>query len=161
MEALFLLAGLYFLVAPVMGIIAFLALRRSGNEIRHLRARLTAVTEGLDNLTAAHTALRAELGLAPAQEAETPAPEPPEYSEPTEAEPTQAAAREAFERSLSDEPSEAPPAETPSPETAAAAGQARTAGPPDRRRFADLLQPHSGQSVRLHRCRRRRLASLL
>jgi uncharacterized membrane protein len=132
-EALFLLAGLYFLVAPVMGIIAFLALRKSGNEIRHLRARLTAVTEGLDNLTAAHRALREELGLAPAQEAETPAPEPPEYSESTEAEPAQAAAREAFERSLSDEPSEvppaeAPPAETPSPETAAAAGQARTKG---------------------------------
>jgi uncharacterized membrane protein len=127
-EALWLLVGLYFLVAPVLGIAAYLALRKARNEIRQLRARLTAVTEGLDELTAAQIALRAELGLTPAQEAEPPAPEPPapeppapepsapetpEDFEPTEAEVAQAAAREAFERSLRGESSEAPPPEAP------------------------------------------------
>jgi len=117
-----------------MGIAAYLALRKSRGEVRQLRARLTAATDGLDDLTAAHGALRAELGLAPAAspapEAETPAaepseahaPEPPE-AEPSEAERTQAAAREAFERSLRGEAPEAPPSETlpsetPPPETA-------------------------------------------
>ena len=77
MEVLALLVGLYFLVAPAMGIIAYLALRKSRGEVRQLRVRLTAATTGLDDLTAAHAALRAELGLAPAAEPSEPsAPEP-------------------------------------------------------------------------------------
>ena len=111
-----------------MGIVAYLALRKSRGEVRQLRARLTAATDGLDELTAAHTALRAELGLAPAPSpapgAETPAAEPSETDrvglgvEPSEAERAQAAAREAFERSLRGEAPEAPPSETAPPETA-------------------------------------------
>ncbi len=115
-----------------MGIVAYLALRKSRDEVRQLRARLTATTEGLDQLTAAHASLRAELGLAPApgaetpaaEPSETPAPEPPEYSEPSGAERAQAAAREAFERSLRGEAPEAPPPETGPPET----GPSRTQG---------------------------------
>ena len=121
MEALALIVGLYFLAAPVLGIVAFLTLRKSRGEARQLRARLTAASDRLDELTAAHAALRAELGLAPAPEAEGPAAEapdatatePPEDAEPSEAERVRAAARETFERSLS---GEAP--ETASPETA-------------------------------------------
>ena len=82
MEVLFLLAGLYFLVAPVLGIAAFLALRKSRKEVGQLRARLAAAIEGLDELTAAQIALRAELGLAPAQEPELPAADPSEASAP-------------------------------------------------------------------------------
>jgi len=130
-EALFLLAGLYFLVAPVLGIAAFMALRKSRNEVRQLGARLAAVTEGLDELTAAQMVLRAELGLAPAQEAEPPAPESPGYSEPTEAETTQAAAREAFERSLGGEPSEAQAPEAQAPEAQAPEAQASESPPPE------------------------------
>jgi uncharacterized membrane protein len=145
-EVLALLVGLYLLVAPAVGIAAYLALRKSRGEVLQLRARLTAATDGLDELTAAHTALRAELGLAPAPgpapEAETPAAEPseaaapeaPEYAEPSEAERSQAAAREAFERSLRGEapeapPPEAPPPEAPPPETAPPeTGPSRTQG---------------------------------
>ena len=120
-EALALIVGLYFLAAPVLGIVACLTLRKSRGEARQLRARLTAASDRLDELTAAHAALRAELGLAPAPEAEGPAAEapdatatePPEDAEPSEAERVRAAARETFERSLS---GEAP--ETASPETA-------------------------------------------
>ncbi len=106
-----------------MGIFAYLALRKSRKELRQLRALLTVATGGLDELTAAHRSLRAEMGLAPAPspapqaetpetetpETETPAAEPSETSEPTEAERTQAAAREAFESSLRGEAPKAPP----------------------------------------------------
>ncbi|MEE8535445.1 MAG: DUF2339 domain-containing protein, partial [Kiloniellales bacterium] len=125
MEALALIVGLYFLAAPVLGIVAFLTLRKSRGEARQLRARLTAASDRLDELTAAHAALRAELGLAPAPEAEGPAAEapdaaaaePPEDAEPSEAERVRAAAREIFERSLSGEAPETVSPETVSPET--------------------------------------------
>ena len=108
-----------------MGIVAYLAIRKSRNEVRQLRARLTAVTDGLDALTAAQAAPLAELGLAPAPDTETPAAEPSkapaaestETSEPTEAEGTQAAAREAFERSLRGQAPDAPPPDAPPPAT--------------------------------------------
>ena len=125
MEALALIVGLYFLAAPVMGIVAFLTLRKSRGEARQLRARLTAATDRLDELTAALAALRSELGLAPAPEAETPAAdapdaapaEPPEHPDTAEAERTRAAAREAFERSLSGAAPETAAPETESAET--------------------------------------------
>jgi len=110
-EVLALIVGLYFLAAPVLGIVAFLTLRKSRGEARQLRARLTAASDRLDELTAAHAALRTELGLAPAPETEGPVaeapdasvPEPPQDAEPSEAERARAAAREIFERSLSGE----------------------------------------------------------
>ena len=120
-----------------MGIVAYLALRKSRGEVRQLRARLTAATDGLDEQTAAHTALRAELGLAPSPSpapspeagAETPTAEPSEAptaesSEPSEAERAQAAPRAAFEKSLRGEPPEAAPPQAASTQT----GPSRTQG---------------------------------
>ncbi|MCH7795946.1 MAG: hypothetical protein IH900_12535, partial [Proteobacteria bacterium] len=65
MEVLLWLLGLYLLVAPVVGIAAYVSQQKSRSEIRALRHRLTAATDRLEELTETVAALHAELVLEP------------------------------------------------------------------------------------------------
>ncbi|MCH8155781.1 MAG: hypothetical protein IH786_11105 [Proteobacteria bacterium] len=70
MEALAILAVLYLLIAPALGIAAFARQGKLRGEIRELRKRLIAAADRLAELTEVVASLRAELGLAPAPDAE-------------------------------------------------------------------------------------------
>ncbi len=94
MEALAILAVLYLLIAPILGIVAFSRHGKLRGEIRELRKRLIAAADRLAELTEVVAFLRAELGLAPAPDAEA------RPADRAGAAPEPSAARAAFERSI-------------------------------------------------------------
>ncbi|MCH6552181.1 MAG: mechanosensitive ion channel, partial [Planctomycetes bacterium] len=101
MEALAILAVLYLLIAPALGIAAFARHGKLRGEIRELRKRLIAAADRLAELTEVVASLRAELGLASAPDAEA------RPADRAGAAPEPSAARAAFERSIRDaEPEE-------------------------------------------------------
>ena len=122
MEVLLWLLGLYLLVAPVVGIAAYVSQQKSRNEIRALRNRLTAATDRLEELTETVAALHAELGLEPEPEATPSAAEAPEAAPD--------AARAAFERSLLGAAPRAEPAAAEPPATEPPAAEPPAAEPP-------------------------------
>ena len=96
MEALAILAVLYLLIAPALGIAAFARQGKLRGEIRELRKRLIAAADRLAELTEVVASLRAELSLAPAPDAEA------RPADRAAAAPEPSAARAAFERSIRD-----------------------------------------------------------